>query len=110
MSLFFIRCMMQYAILLIFYFETAIGGCAITPDANGNVVIPASQAIIADNAFQFCSSLKSVTFPSNSLLETIGQGSFGSTALTAITVSSTVKLIGTQAFRDCSKLATIISQ
>jgi hypothetical protein len=37
-------------LLLICYFATAMGGCAITPDTNGNVVIPASQISIADSA------------------------------------------------------------
>ena len=52
-------------LLLICYFATAMGGCAITPDTNGNVVIPASQISIADSAFNGCSALESVTFASN---------------------------------------------
>ena len=41
-------------------------GCAIVPDANGNVEIPASYTSIAANAFRQCSSLKTVTFASGS--------------------------------------------
>ena len=94
-------------LLLICNLETVLGGCAITPDANGNVVIPAIQTSIANDAFKECSTLKTVAFASDSVLETIGNYSFSSSGLTAITMPSSVKLIDRYAFQYCSSLATV---
>ena len=37
------------------------GGCAITPDANGHVVIPADTAEVGANAYYGCTDLSAVT-------------------------------------------------
>ncbi len=51
--------------------QMASARCLIEPDGSGNVVIPSSTASIAANAFQSCSSLKTVTFASGSSLSSI---------------------------------------
>ena len=60
---------------------------------------------IADNAFQGCSSLASVTFPKG--LETIGVSAFRYSGLTSVKMPSSLTKICKFAFRDCNQLANI---
>ncbi len=86
-----------------------------------SVIIPSSITSIGEYAFKFCSSLKSITIPATvksigngafygctSLanvyfregLQTIGGYAFENTALTAVSLPSTVTSIGSYAFAD----------
>ena len=98
---------MHILLLLICNLETSLGGRPIIQKKNGKVVIPANQTSIADSAFNGCSALKTIAFASDSVLETIGNYSFSSSGLTAITMPSSVKLIDRYAFQYCSSLATV---
>ena len=70
--------------------------------------IPDSVTGIADNAFNRCISLKSITFSENGQLTTIGNYSFqGCTGLTDITIPNGVNTIGQSAFEDCTSLTNI---
>ena len=70
--------------------------------------IPDSVTGIADNAFNKCISLKSITFSENGQLTTIGNYSFqGCTGLTDITIPNGVNTIGQSAFEDCTGITSI---
>ena len=66
--------------------------CAITPDDAGNVVIPALQTSIADNAFYGCTDLKTITFASDGMLDSIGNDAFTGSGLTSVTIPSNVTI------------------
>jgi len=78
-----LRGILLIALLLIHSSPLVGAGCAITPDANGLVTIPASQTSIADNAFYQCGTLKTVSFPADSLCTTIGSNAFNGCTLLA---------------------------
>lgn len=93
-------------------------GCLITPDVNGHVDIPADTVIIDGNAFQCCSALMSISFPSSLKQIADGQyadcsgctsyGAFGCTSLAAVDLSSTtLTRIGNGAFFPCPTLASV---
>ena len=73
---------------------------------NGNdseIIIPDSVTTIGENAFDDCTSLKSVTIPDG--VTTIGGGAFrGCTSLTSINIPDSVTYIEEGAFRGCGKL------
>ena len=86
-------------------------GCCIT-----SIVIPANVKMIEARAFKGCSSLKTVTFEKGSQLKTIGgnynnpnyNGAFSDcTALTSIEIPASVETIEQEAFKGCSRLATV---
>ncbi len=65
---------------------------------------------IGNNAFQYCSAIKDVTFKENSKCESIGQNVFYKcNALETVTFenNSQLETIGDAAFYGCSKLATV---
>ena len=64
--------------------------CAITPDSNGNVEIPASWTTIGYQAFYECSDLTSVTFESGSQLQTIDDYAFKRSGPTSIIIPASV--------------------
>ena len=84
-----------------------------------SIEIPASVETIEAAAFNFCSSLATVTFEKGSQLKTIGGGYYSSsysyyygafldcTALTSIEIPASVETIEAAAFMRCSKLATV---
>ena len=70
----------------------------------GNTVIS-----IGENAIRNCTNLISVTFESDSQLDTIGKSAFQeSSALTSITLPESLTSIGVTAFYLCSSLDTVI--
>jgi len=78
-----LRGILLIALLLIHSSPLVGAECAITPDANGLVIIPASQTSIAYQAFYQCGTLKTVSFAANSLCTTIGSSAFNKCMLLA---------------------------
>jgi hypothetical protein len=79
-------------------------GCTIVPDANGNVVIPITWSIIPSKAFYQCSNLKSVTFPSNTIVTEIEDDAFAQSALESFKLPDTVITIGNSVFQNTKNL------
>jgi hypothetical protein len=72
-----------------------------------HLVIGSGVTSIGEGAFERCSGLLSVTFASDSQLETIGVKAFfecSNTTLRSIEIPASVKSIGTQAFQGCNYL------
>ena len=93
-----------------FLYTTAGGQITITEyiGAGGAASIPATinglpVIRIADSAFQYQSSLTSVTIP-NSVTSIGGYTFYGCTGLTNVTIGNSVKSIGYDAFYGCSGL------
>ena len=84
-----------------------------------SVEIPGNVKYVGNYAFYKCTALTSVTFKNNKKnaksLETIGQYAFAETALTSISIPSTVKMLGYvgssstkgYVFNNCKQLADI---
>lgn len=73
-----------------------------------SVTIPNSVTSIGDSAFKECSSLVTVTFESNSNLESIRDYAFSyCDVLTSITIPNGVTSIGDYAFNECHELETV---
>ena len=79
--------------------NTLTHGCSAT-------IIPESVTSIGDNAFEYCTSLTSITLPES--VTSIGEGAFwGCSSLTAITIPEGVTSIGDDAFSWCTSLTSI---
>ena len=73
---------------------------------SGDIVIADGTKRIANDAFDGCSSLTSITIPNS--VTTIGKWAFsGCTGLTSITIGNSVTTIGNIAFRSCKGLESI---
>lgn len=71
------------------------------------VVIGEGVTSIGEGAFNGCTSLTSVTFPST--LQSIGMLAFNRcSSLSSITLPSGLKSIGVQAFRDCRQIRSVV--
>ncbi len=70
-----------------------------------SVEFPKSLVSIGDYAFCGCGSLQTVSFGEN--VEEIGKQAFYDTALESIILPSSLTTIGNRAFSECSQLATI---
>ena len=92
------------------YTVTAIGDRAFDRESEhlSSVAIPASVKSIGKNAFRSRENLISVSFADNSQLENIGVGAFQyCSSLATITIPASVTSIGNAAFQGCSSLAAI---
>ena len=69
-----------------------------------SVTLPSSVEAVADNAFQNCTSLRSITM--NGVIS-IGMYTFdGCSSLSSVGVSTSLKRIGSSAFRNCTALSS----
>ena len=86
---------------------TTIGGSAFEYCSSlTSVTIPNSVTEIDDGAFEKCSALTSVTIPNS--VTTIGGFAFrGCSALTSVTIPNSVTTIGEYAFSGCSSLTSV---
>ena len=74
-------------------------------DLIGDYTIKAGTRIIADRAFEGCSSLTSVTIPNS--VTSIGDDAFyNCSSLRSVTIPNSVTSIGEDAFSDCSSLTS----
>ncbi len=81
------------------YTVTKIGNHVFTNNHDiKTVTIPSTVVEIGYWAFGGCSLLNTLTIAEGSVLETIGEGAFYTTALTEITLPASVKSIGKEAF------------
>ena len=68
--------------------------------------VECSVISIADNAFNGCIFMESISLPNT--LQSIGSGAFwGCTALLSISLPNNIQTIGEYAFRGCTKLASV---
>lgn len=71
-----------------------------------SVIIPQGVTSIGKNAFYNCTNLTSIIIPDG--VTSIGERAFGScTRLTSVTIPESVTSIGNQAFLNCTKLKTV---
>ena len=76
------------------------------PDNTG-IILKEGTLKIADNAFNGCTGLTSITIPNS--VTSIGVGAFYEcTGLTGITIPESVTTVGGMAFFDCKSLKSII--
>ena len=87
--------------------EDSFMGCA---DIE-HISLPKDVYTIDDNAFKGCTSLKTVTFENNSILESFGRDSFkGCSSLTSIVIPNGVVYIFDNSFMDCTLLKYVVFQ
>ncbi|MBR5828099.1 MAG: leucine-rich repeat domain-containing protein [Paludibacteraceae bacterium] len=73
----------------------------------GDYNIKENTRLIADAAFEYCSSLTSITIPNS--VTNIGYWTFsGCSSLTSITIPNSVTSIGSSAFAFCYSLTSVI--
>ncbi len=71
------------------------------------IIIEEGVSSVANTAFQYCTSLESVTIKS-STITSIGKHTFlGCTSLKTISIPNSIVTIGEQAFYGCGKLTTV---
>ena len=75
--------------------DIGISGCNIHKDTK----------IIADDAFEWCDDLESITLPDG--LRSIGDSAFSYCGITGIVIPDTVTYIGNGAFSSCKNLAAV---
>jgi hypothetical protein len=86
-------------------------GCAIQPDANGNVVIPSDWGALPDQAFRDCLELKTLDWSQNTKITEISgyKEFYGCTSLTStgLAGSQVTTISGDgQTFRGCTSLTS----
>lgn len=86
------------------FFPTA--GCAITPDGTGHVNVPSGTTSIAQYAYFRCTALKTISLPSS--LNSVGNGAFQESGLTALDLSTTsLTSVSASICKACTSLASI---
>ena len=71
-----------------------------------DLVIPEGVTIISNNAFAYCTNLKSITFPEG--LVALNAGAFyGCTGITSLVIPQSVSFFSVHAFKGCTALASI---
>ena len=86
------------------FLPTTYAGALVIPDTIEGYTVTS----IGNNAFQYCTSLATVTFAPGSLLITIGSNAFNNcSGLTSITIPNSVTSIGNYAFNGCTSLTSI---
>lgn len=91
-------------------FTSTKATCLVEPDSNGHVLLQKEDldgdftVSLADNAFENCTALVTITFNATFFLK-IGNNAFsGCVNLTSVEIPATVNEIGEGAFRGCTKL------
>ena len=74
---------------------------------SGVLVIPSSVKHIGDGAFEDCSGIRSIIFPSNGSLKTIGERAFYGCNISTIYIPPYVEYIGHNAFTGGNSLTTV---
>jgi len=91
----------------IHYEVTKIGDSAFEGCSNlTSITFPTSINSIKSNAFKDCKGLTSITIPER--VKNIENSAFSGCGLTSITISEDVKSIGNMAFSQCENLASVI--
>ena len=85
---------------------TEIGTVAFGFSGLTTIVIPDNVTIIGQQAFNYC-PLTSITFGTDSQLETLGQSAFASSGISSFDAPSGLKTIGSMAFQSCSMLKSL---
>ena len=86
---------------------TEISSQAFSNLAIKKVTVPKSVSKIGDQAFTYCYQLANVVFEENGNLTTIGQNVFSGTAIVSITLPEGLKRIEAGAFNGCHNLEEI---
>jgi len=86
---------------------TSIGKSAFAATNLTEVSIPASVESIGDYAFDYCTTLREVTFSEDASLTSIGEWAFGRTALTSVSLPEGLITIDNSAFRECKSLESV---
>lgn len=79
-----------------------VGGCAITPDAHGNVTISTPATTVGNSAYQFCTTLSSVAIADT--VTTIQSQSFRESGIRSVSIPNSVTFIGLSSFYRSSNL------
>ena len=77
-----------------------------TMPSGTSIILKEETKGIADNAFENCGGLTSITIP-NSVTSIGGQSFYSCSGLTSVTIPNSVTEIGRQAFRNCSGLTSV---
>jgi hypothetical protein len=95
--------------LIVIPFRYDFGATIISNAINNNVgkiTFNSDVTIIGDNAFYYCTSLKSIQIPNS--VTSIREGAFcNCSSLSSIEIPNSVTSIGEYAFADCSSLTSI---
>lgn len=88
---------------------TEIADYAFAATGITSIVIPSTVKRIGECAFYACSSLKSITFATNGVLEEIDAYAFAATSIEgALELPTTIKTLGDLAFAECNSLTSVV--